>query len=650
MYYLSVWDDVSKALVGAFRSLMMLLCEIIYKLIVFCFNIFEKLGTAKLLDNDTVTMLYEKIGLLLGIYMIFRLIFVAVKYVVDPDSMLDKQKGAGKIVTKAIIVVVLLGVTPFIFDTAYKIQNSVVEENVIAKVILSTDGGNSDNFGADLAWYLFSTFFKDISNGDDSVGESCIELRGEGDNAYDSLIQKDFEKNSSLKYAYNCLNKMVEYREITASTDETTEAYLIEFDGNGLVPVLVGMGALYIIIMYTISVGLRVVQMAFLQLIAPIPIMMYLEPKEDGPFQKWVKMCVSCYLDFFIRTAIIYFVIFLINGLMDADTSYFFETLGSNSVVEKGYVIVIMIFALLMFAKKVPELIKEIMPSGGGFSDYGFSFKKMANNMVGGSLLNKGYDKISGLGGKFAGKAAKAIGLMPLNASKRLGKNIISGVDSARHGKGFLNGFRKNPGPVRQWVNKQRELLTPEGYKASQEKIQGRENVSAINDKWNRGAKLVRKLIGTGRFGKQGEKSGWDKALDGKTEDNYKALFRHREFIKSKMAVDSASNKEEKLRYIQQAISSGSTENYEYENKVYNRSNSDLLAEDLDKAQKTLNGVKEIHAEISKQYQEDARTEQEFKFIKNNSVNPADLSKNVNDVEELAFDETLKKWSRSGEL
>lgn len=626
MFFLSVWDDITFTINGAWRSLVLSLCETVYKLIIFCFNVFDKIGTAKLLDSETVNILYEKVGLILGIYMIFRLTFVAIQYVVDPDAMTDKNKGASKLLTKAIIVIVLLGITPFIFDMAYKLQSMIATENIIGKLILSSDeklntSADGTSFGNELSWYLFSAFY---DNSEISSTTSCQELdRG--------LIEVDFLRNGSLKYAYNCINETFTYQD---DEGNEVEDFIIVFDG--LLALIAGIVMLWIIIMYTISVGFRLIQLAFLELIAPLPIMMYLEPKDDGPFQKWIKLCTSCYLDYFIRTIIIYFICFLIQKIMDMDTSYFFTTLGETTDKEYCYIVIIIIFGLLMFAKKLPDLLKEVLPGGrNSFSDYGFSFKKRADNMLGGSYINKGYDKLKG----FAGNTAKAIGLMPLSGVKR----TITGIDSAAHGKGFWNGFWKNPSKVGQWINKQRETLTPEGYKTSQERREGRESVSEIDTRWGRGAKLINKLIKTGRFGKQGEASGWDKALDGETKENYKLLFKSEEFIKSKMAVDRASKTEEKLRYIQQAINSGSTENYTFNGVTYSRANAEKLAEDLDKAQKTLSGVKEVHTEMSKQYQDDARVEQDFKFIKNNSINPANIKQNVNNVEEKAIDEALRR-------
>lgn len=100
MYFLDVWNDITVAADGALRSFLLSLCDIIYRLIAFCFDIFEKLGTAKILENEVINVFYEKVGFILGIYMIFRLTFLAIQYILNPDMMSDKQKGTSKVLTK----------------------------------------------------------------------------------------------------------------------------------------------------------------------------------------------------------------------------------------------------------------------------------------------------------------------------------------------------------------------------------------------------------------------------------------------------------------------------------------------------------------------------------------------------------------------
>ena len=68
MLFLTILDDVGQAIIKALRALFMSLCDVIYRLIVITYDIFEKIGTASLLSNDIVMDIYRKIGLILGLF------------------------------------------------------------------------------------------------------------------------------------------------------------------------------------------------------------------------------------------------------------------------------------------------------------------------------------------------------------------------------------------------------------------------------------------------------------------------------------------------------------------------------------------------------------------------------------------------------
>lgn len=73
----------------------------------------------------------------------------------------------------------------------------------------------------------------------------------------------------------------------------------------------VGLFLCYILVLYVIDIGVRVAQLTYLQIIAPIPIISYLSPKKDGMFQKWVKQCVVTFLGCIYK--IIYNIFYVIS-------------------------------------------------------------------------------------------------------------------------------------------------------------------------------------------------------------------------------------------------------------------------------------------------------------------------------------------------
>ena len=150
MYFLI--DSPAKNAIDIFRRIMLLLSTCALELINYTFDIFIKLGKAEFLTSSQIQSIYSRVTLILGIFMLFKMIFSFIQYLINPETKSDKSKGAGKLIMKAVLVVAMLGFTPYIFTGAFKLQNAVVDSNILAKVIF---GKSSDvevnNFGYELS-------------------------------------------------------------------------------------------------------------------------------------------------------------------------------------------------------------------------------------------------------------------------------------------------------------------------------------------------------------------------------------------------------------------------------------------------------------------------------------------------------------------
>ena len=100
MYTLGFFSEIGEAIMDSIRTFMLTLCDGIYRLIYFTFYVFEKLGTATIIQEEQVQDIFTRVGLIIGIFMVFRLTFAFIQYIIDPDSMVDNKKGAGNIIKK----------------------------------------------------------------------------------------------------------------------------------------------------------------------------------------------------------------------------------------------------------------------------------------------------------------------------------------------------------------------------------------------------------------------------------------------------------------------------------------------------------------------------------------------------------------------
>ena len=598
---------IGRAIEHGFRTLMFILCDGVYRLIYLTFYIFEKLGSARIIE-DTQGIV-NRISLIIGLFMVFRVTFAFVQYIVDPDAMLDKKKGAANIIKKIIISIVLLGSTSTLFNLAFKAQDLIIDNQIIGKIIFNSSSSNgydsdslystpenSSTFGGRLSAEVFSAFYRlnPEASPKDSDQEDCKTwlTNDDGNSGYSKLKEKIAQNKGALSGYKNspaaiCLNEQ-----------DSSDEYIVDFDAGGFLALAFGIAVLYTIFIFTIQVGVRVIQLAYLQIIAPIPIIMYITPKGDEQLKKWGQQCSTTFLDFFMRCTIIYFAILVIQNIWE--TGFIGKLLSAGTESSNGwetmYVGVIMIIAVLTFAKKVPNLIKEIFPSLGGAAgfDYGLSFKKQVVEP-----LKAGYNSPLGWGLKLGKAGAVA---------------AIGAIDRKKY----------NLPKPRSKFQQKLDKLTPGRAEAIKNVTEGRKEVREIDNKWNDGVEIAKKFTSHGFTAAGTGSTGWDKALDGTTRNNYKIVFKHDEFITSKMNLDKAKKEMETLRDGLLQVQSGST--FTYGGVTYNTSNVSALSDKYNSQSDAFSGMEKVHESLRKQYADDASAEDKFKFIKNNAANPASPS------------------------
>ena len=598
---------IGRAIEHGFRTLMFILCDGVYRLIYLTFYIFEKLGSARIIE-DTQGIV-NRISLIIGLFMVFRVTFAFVQYIVDPDAMLDKKKGAANIIKKIIISIVLLGSTSTLFNLAFKAQDLIIDNQIIGKIIFnssSSNGYDSDSlystpenpstFGGRLSAEVFSAFYRlnPEASPKNSDQEDCKTwlTNDDGNSGYSKLKEKIAQNKGALSGYKNspaaiCLNEQ-----------DSSDEYIVDFDAGGFLALAFGIAVLYTIFIFTIQFGVRVIQLAYLQIIAPIPIIMYITPKGDEQLKKWGQQCSTTFLDFFMRCTIIYFAILVIQNIWE--TGFIGKLLSAGTESSNGwetmYVGVIMIIAVLTFAKKVPNLIKEIFPSLGGAAgfDYGLSFKKQVVEP-----LKAGYNSPLGWGLKLGKAGAVA---------------AIGAIDRKKY----------NLPKPRSKFQQKLDKLTPGRAEAIKNVTEGRKEVREIDNKWNDGVEIAKKFTSHGFTAAGTGSTGWDKALDGTTRNNYKIVFKHDEFITSKMNLDKAKKEMETLRDGLLQVQSGGT--FTYGGVTYNTSNVSILSDKYNSQSGAFSGMEKVHESLRKQYADDALAEDKFKFIKNNAANPASPS------------------------
>jgi len=412
IYVLSFWSDVAFSIKQALRTFSCTVAAVIYNFIVDLYNVFMYTARAEILESSFIQGIYNKVGMILGIFMVFKLSFSLIQSLVDPSKFTDEKKGFGGIIKRSVISIVLLGITPSIFNMAFDLQNLVVgsannTDNIIYKLIVGkAPSKDAESFGHVIASELYFGFYTE--NEPLKLNQGLEVTYPDSGGVQLEVHDYEYLKTQILE-DHMSFSDTVDYISITNAGQ-----YVIKWDG--LFAIGFGLFMVYILITYCISVATRVIQLAYLQLIAPVPILSYISDPE-GSFKNWTKQCMTTYLDLFIRLAIIYFIITVSTQILQAFSevgTVFYESTGleAGSGTAK-WVSRFLIIGVLMFGKRVPELLKDLFPNfGGGAASIGFGLKnpkKMLGDIPGMGIA-KGAATF-GLGTVVGGAAGMASGI-----------------------------------------------------------------------------------------------------------------------------------------------------------------------------------------------------------------------------------------------
>ena len=439
-------------LTGVVRWLFFMLDGVIYSFIVTVYNLFVDIAETSIFTEEVIDLFASKVYALLGIFMLFKVSFSILSYIVSPDDFLDKTKGFSKLISNIIITLTLLIVTPWIFTQAMDIQRIVLRDNIIGKIFSTTEINTTvvTDPGATMAYQTLKAFYHlDTDAYSECTGletgkadrERCKEVGFNNADNFDSMEQ-------SLVYAYNT-NSVSLYMDgdllnQKASDDGYTMNYMF------LISTLAGGAICLLLIVFCFDVAVRSVKLGFLRMIAPIPIISRIDPKssKDGPFNKWVKTCISTYLDLFIRLLAIYFAVFVITQMMDLR---FVDAVTGLETDVNAFVKVFIILGALLFAKQLPKLIEDLtgLKMSGKFTLN--PLKKLNQTGIPG-LAAVGAAGALGFASNMA--EAKNRGSGPIGFMKRVGSGVAGASSSMFHtGQNVLkNKGEKNFSSLRSGV------------------------------------------------------------------------------------------------------------------------------------------------------------------------------------------------------
>lgn len=411
---IGMWENSEPGMINdGLRSFCSIFDGIATTLLGGIYKVFFLVANATIVNGDVIKVFYSRIQLILGILMIFKLAMSILNIVINPDIIKDQKQGPTKMVTRIVTALVMLTlVIPInipnakenslnayindhgiLFGFLYKAQDSILSENILAKLILGTssintaddmDVNNLSDVGNAMASTVLKVFIK--INVKDATQPPC-----EDSETCENTICAS-EVNES-QYAEENVDPQVILSHINDSCGSgSSERYAF-----GYTPIF---GAVVMLIMaliitgFTVDIAVRAIKLAILRIVAPVPIISYINPPKQGggAFDNWTKSLISTYADLFVRLAIVYFGLFMVQVLMNGGMDIF----GSNVqgfTFTSGIAFIFIILGILVFMKQAPQFIKDVL---------GIKGKPMGNvglsSLLGGTAMAIGGGGLAGFG------------------------------------------------------------------------------------------------------------------------------------------------------------------------------------------------------------------------------------------------------------
>lgn len=429
-----------------FWHLMLNLTGGIYNFICYIYDIFYFLCGFELFSNDVYGKIVEQIYIVLGLIMTFVLAYSLLKAVINPDEFAKGETSFPKLIKNILVSLVIIVILPTVFTIAFSVQNSLLNNNVIPKLILGDsseyaerDENNNLNIivsgtasSVSGGRYIASEMFKAFlypNKESDVCGEDIEECRSKIIN--DTGWYDFWTDEKTLEEVDNLVLEGGSFGNYSIFAKSVKKGN-VSFDF--IFAVAAGIFVAYVLLNFCFDMALRVVKLAFYQIIAPIPVICRIIPggKLKDVFSKWTKQIISLFLEVFIRIGALTLGVYLIS-LVSQNINLSTNSAILNALGQKTLVKALLIMAIIMFVKQIPKLLGDLF----GLDTAGMKLGLMDKLAAGGALAAGA--TLGGLAGT-VGRNAVAAGRNIRNADGWKNKLKSGALGVASIGAGGLSG------------------------------------------------------------------------------------------------------------------------------------------------------------------------------------------------------------------
>lgn len=416
--------DMMRVIFFFLDSIVYSLIPVVYRGIFALYDIDKIIGVGN--TQNLLNTAKETVYSFLAIFMFFRVAFSLITMLVDPSLIDDKSKGAKKIVLNIFICLGLIVVVPVFFRVAKNIQTRVLEEKIIERAVGGDIYSNDQNYnlGNELALSTWSVFLQPVVDEGDAYDAWKGVFESGNPTIWPLPVLATHLNDTTGGILGGLATKIAGVAAILRATGTVT--YQLGY--IWLISGLVGIYVVWTMIKMLIDVAYRSIKFLLLEVISPIAIISYIDPKssEKGLFSKWLSETLKTYLSLFIRIFIF------------AMVSVILKQISVSSFFDEGNILTRLFFilALVAFMKTAPKFIDNL---------FGTEISKGSDTKFASDLLRGGLGAIGGAAtGAIGGAVVAGRKNLPMGRSVWEGakKGLTGGFSSAR--KGSFIDYGKN--------------------------------------------------------------------------------------------------------------------------------------------------------------------------------------------------------------
>ena len=389
-------DAAGEIITNALHSICFAIDHIVYSLIPRLYRLIVSLANVDLYtNNEAISTLMNRVYILVGIFMLFKLAFSIIRYIVDPNSFSDQTKGFTNLVKRVLIALVLLVTTPWLFGKMYELQGIILNSIILPNLILGTcdDGVSSlDSAAIDVQFLVFSPFFtvnpvgelSDCASSDNYplaniLGSTDMALASDGEGSCLDAFAKAMDADESVQASNVTIEQ---FFKDDSSTDADTRSFgslgsLLYMKINGgadyaisylpIVSTICGGYLVFLLLSFCIDIAVRAIKLMFLQILSPIAFITSVDPTSSSGNDKlkdWGKECLTTFLSLFLRLAVVYMVIQMVKVVTSKmfRGSLYYEGFKDNANSAMNiFVYIFLVLGAFQVAKKIPDLLEKAL-------------------------------------------------------------------------------------------------------------------------------------------------------------------------------------------------------------------------------------------------------------------------------------------------